>query len=245
MNLFSVKDKTVLITGASRGIGRALAEGFADAGAIVYGTGTRSESIAWTAGSAIKGLVVDLRSESAMKDAMAAIHQEHGRLDCLLNNAAMALDVPASAIKEADLDSLVDTNFKGLFRACQAYYKLQRKEGGNIINVASVVGLVGGYLMSAYAGTKGAVIQISKSLALEWARSGFRVNALCPGFTETDMTAKIRQNSDYSDKLIESIPLRRMARPDEMLGPAIFLASEASSYITGTSIVVDGGVSRH
>lgn len=99
--------------------------------------------------------------------------------------------------------------------------------------------------MSVYSGTKGAIIQMSKSLALEWASSGFRVNVVCPGFTETDMTEKIRKNEEYSNKLLQAIPMKRMARPQELLGPVIFLASEASSYITGSTLVVDGGVTRH
>ena len=99
--------------------------------------------------------------------------------------------------------------------------------------------------MSVYAGTKGALIQMGNSLAVEWASSGFRVNAICPGFTETDMTASIRKNDEYAEKLKQAIPMRRIARPDEMLGAAIFLASEASTYVTGSTIVVDGGLARH
>lgn len=245
MDLFSVKDKAVIITGASRGIGRALAEGFANAGAIVYGTGSRPESMAWAEGTSITGVAADMRDPSAMKDLINEVKNKHGRLDCLVNNAAATVDIPASAIKEEDMENLVNTNFKGVFRACQAYHKLQRKQGGNIINIASVVGLQGGFLMSVYSGTKGAIIQMSKSLALEWASSGFRVNVVCPGFTETDMTEKIRKNEEYSNKLLQAIPMKRMARPQELLGPVIFLASEASSYITGSTLVVDGGVTRH
>lgn len=245
MDLFSVKDKAVLITGASRGIGRALAEGFSNAGAIVYGTGSKPESIAWTSGTSIKGVAADLRSETEMKDLIEQIGKDHGRLDCLINNGATTLDLPASTIKEKDLENLVSTNFKGVFRACQAYYKMQRKRGGNIINIASIAGLHGAFLMSVYAGTKAAIIQMGNSLAVEWASSGFRINAIAPGFTETDMTASIRKNEDYSEKLIESIPMHRIARPEEMLGAAIFLASDASSYVTGSTIVVDGGIARH
>ncbi len=245
MDLFSVKDKTILITGASRGIGRAMAEGFASAGATVYGTGSRPESIAWAEGTSIKGVAADLRSESEMKDLINDIGQEHGRLDCLINNGATTLDVPASAIKEADLENLVDTNFKGVFRSCQAYYKMQRKKGGNIINIASIAGLNGAFLMSVYAGTKAAIIQMGNSLAVEWASSGFRINAICPGFTETDMTATIRKNDEYASKIKEIIPMRRIGKPDEMLGAAIFLASDASTYVTGSTIVVDGGLARH
>lgn len=245
MEIFSVKDKIVLISGASRGIGRALAEGFAEAGAVVYGTSSQESSIAWTNDSDIHGSVADMRSENDMKNLMQKIIAKHGRLDCLINNAATTLDIPASAVKEADLENVLNTNVKGMFRACQAYYKLQRKRGGNIINISSVVGLYGGFLMSVYAASKGAVLQMSKSLALEWAAKGFRINVICPGFTETDMTAAIRKNEEYTKKIIDTIPLKRMAKPQDMLGAAIFLASSASSYITGSTIVVDGGIARH
>lgn len=245
MELFSVKDKTVLISGASRGIGRALAEGFAQAGAIVYGTSSKESTIDWTKDYDISGSVADIRSQNDMKDLIQKIITKHGRLDCLINNAAIALDIPASAIKESHLEDILDTNVKGMFRSCQAYYKIQRKRGGNIINISSIVGLYGGFLTSIYAASKGAVLQMSKSLSLEWANSGFRLNTICPGFTQTDMTAGIRKNEQYTNKIIEFIPLKRMAQPQDMLGAAIFLASAASSYMTGATIVVDGGISRH
>ncbi len=137
---------------------------------------------------------------------------------------------------------MIDTNFKGVFRACQAYYKLQRKSGGGvIINVSSVLGHVGTKLAAVYCGTKGAVIQMSKALAIEWAGSGFRINALCPGFIDTDMTEMIQKRPQVLEQMNASIPMGRMGQPEDLLGASIFLASDASAYMTGQSLVVDGG----
>ena len=218
--LFSVKDKTVIITGASRGIGRRLAEGFRDAGAIVYGTGSRPESVEWMKDAeGIEGRAANLMEPGAMAAVIEEVHGKHGRLDCL-----------------------IDTNFKGVFRACQAYYKLQRKSGGGvIINVSSVLGHVGTKLAAVYCGTKGAVIQMSKALAIEWAGSGFRINALCPGFIDTDMTEMIQKRPQVLEQMNASIPMGRMGQPEDLLGASIFLASDASAYMTGQSLVVDGG----
>ena len=241
-DLFSVKDKTVIITGASRGIGRRLAEGFRDAGAIVYGTGSRPESVEWMSGTGIEGRAANLMEPGAMAAVIEEVHGKHGRLDCLINNAGVATNIPSMGFKEDDMERMIDTNFKGVFRACQAYYKLQRKSGGGvIINVSSVLGHVGTKLAAVYCGTKGAVIQMSKALALEWAGSGFRINALCPGFIDTDMTEMIQSRPAVLKQMNDSIPMGRMGQPDDLLGASIFLASAASAYMTGQSLVIDGG----
>lgn len=166
MSLFDVKGKSILITGASRGIGKTLALGFRDAGAIVYGAGSRPESIEWMAKEGINGVVLDVRNEGAAFDIIGQIKAKHGRLDTLINNAGIATNTPASGFKEEELQNIVQTNYVGVFRNCQAYYKHHKKEGGNIINVASVLGMVGSKLASVYSGTKGAVITLSKALAI-------------------------------------------------------------------------------
>lgn len=239
----SVKDKTILITGASRGIGQAIAKSMRDAGAIVYGCGSRPQSIEWLeADPGIEGRVLDVREPGAAATIIAEIIARHGRLDTLINNAGISSHTPAGSFKEDEMEAIIDTNFKGVFRACQAYYKAQRKAGGNIINVASVLGMVGTTLASIYCGTKGAVLQLTRALAVEWAGSGFRLNAICPGFVETDMTAGIQKRPTFLEKIEKATLLGRLGKPEDMTGAALYLASDASSYMTGQSIVLDGGL---
>jgi 3-oxoacyl-[acyl-carrier protein] reductase len=240
--LFSFQDRVILISGASRGIGRALAEGFRDAGAIVYGTGTREESIAWMEGSGIHGRLLDVASPDQAAPLIDEIVKRHGRLHCLINNAGISSITPAAHFTEEEMQRMIETNFKGAMRLCQAYYRAQRRQGGVIINVSSVMGIVATVLASVYCGTKGALIQLTKALAIEWARAGFRVNALCPGFIDTDMTSHIQAREGLMDRMVESIPLRRIGRPEDLVGPAMLLASDAASYMTGQCIVVDGGM---
>ena len=240
--LFDVAGKTVLITGASRGIGKALAEAFRDAGAVVYGAGSREESVSWMADAQIRPCVIDVTRPNMAREVIDDIRAEHGRLDCLINNAGISSNTPASAFKEEEMERIIDTNFKGVFRACQAYYRAQKRDGGVIINVSSALGLVGYMLASVYSGTKGAVISLTKSLSLEWSGSNFRVNAICPGFVETDMTAGMTKNKSVMDQVTAFVPMKRIGKPEEVAGAAIYLASEGASYVTGQIIVVDGGM---
>ncbi len=241
-DLFSVKNRTVLITGASRGIGRVLAEGFQKRGAIVYGTGSRPDSVAWMEAAGIRGRVADVSEPGSTEAVVREILEAHGALDCLLNNAGISSRTPASRFKEDEMEKIISTNFKGVFRTCQAYYNAQKNKGGVIVNVASVVALVGVPLASIYSGTKGAVISMSRELAIEWAKSNFRVNCLLPGMVDTDMTAMIKDRPNIREQVVAGIPMGRMGNPADMLGAALFLASDASAYITGQSLIVDGGL---
>lgn len=242
-DLLSVKGKTVFITGASRGIGRTIAEAFRDNGAIVYGAGSREASIEWMqSDNGIEGRVCNVREAGAAQAVIDEIVQKHGKLDVLVNNAGVASNTPAGSFKEDEMEQIIDTNFKGVFRSCQAYYKAHRKlGGGNIINVASILGLIGAPLASVYCGTKGAVIQMTRALAIEWAGSSFRINAIAPGFIDTDMTDMIKKRPQVLEKMLQSIPLNRMGKPEDLAGAALYLASDAASYVTGQVIVVDGG----
>ncbi len=241
-DIFDVSGKTVAITGASRGIGRVLAEGFSDRGAKVYGCGSRPQSIEWMQQSPIEGRVVDVRQTDAIHLFLNEIVEKHGRLDCLINNAGIASNRPASSFSEEDMENMISTNLKGPFRACQAYYRLQRRKGGGIIiNTASILGLVGIPLASVYCATKGGLVLMTRALAVEWAANDFRVNALCPGFVDTDMTEMIKKRPELYKQAVATIPMKRMASPDDMLGAALFLASDASSYMTGQTLVIDGG----
>lgn len=237
--------KTVLITGATRGIGRGVASAFADAGWLVYGTGRNvnaGHSDDWAKEKLIRLRQADVSDQAGMAAIMAEIKDKHGRLDCLINNAGVASNTPASSLGDDEISSIINTNFRAVFECCQSYYKLQRKAGGNIINISSVLGLVGTSLASVYSGTKGAVISMTKALAIEWANSGFRVNAICPGFIDTDMTEMIKKREAVMQKMLEYIPLKRLGKPEDIAAPALMLASDGAAYITGQIIVVDGGL---
>ncbi len=242
MSFFDVRNRTILITGASRGIGKALALGFQEVGAVVYGTGSKEESIRWMSEQGIEGRVADISKKGSMDPIIEEIKSKHGKLDCLINNAGIAVNIPAVAFKEEDIYKIIDTNFVGMFRACQVYYKTHKLIGGNIINISSVLGLVGYSLSSIYSGTKGAAIQLTKSLAAEWIGNKFRVNAICPGFIDTDMNKMIKDKPQVFETVSSSIPMRRLGKPEDIVGAAIFLASDSSSYMTGQVIVIDGGL---
>jgi 3-oxoacyl-[acyl-carrier protein] reductase len=241
-NIFDVTDKVIVITGASRGIGRAIAECFIDLGAKVYGTGSKESSIEWMKDTKIIGYAADCCVDGEIQSVLQSIHQKEGRIDVLINNAGIASNVPASRMKDEEVSRIIETNYTSVFRSCQAYYKLQKNVGGNIINFASVLGMIGSPLAAVYSGTKGAVISLTKALAIEWVRNNFRVNTICPGLVETDMTAMITDKPYVKDQVQAAIPMKRMGLPEDLLGATVLLASDASRYMTGTSIVVDGGM---
>ena len=244
---FSLEGKVALVTGASYGIGFALATAFARQGAKIVFNDIKQELVdkglaAYKAeGIEAKGYVCDVTSEEQVNAMVAQIEKEVGIVDILVNNAGITRDGLLMRMGDDAFDRVLDVNLKGTFNTTRALTKtFMRQRGGCVVNMSSVVGLMGNAGQANYAASKAGVIGLTKAVARELAPRGVRVNAVAPGFVETDMTAKL------SDKVRaaceEQIPLRRMARPEEVAGVVRFLASDAAAYITGEVVRVDGGM---
>ena len=247
-----LQNKIALITGAGSGIGRATAECFAAEGATVIAADINETEVAVTqkliteAGGKCQALTVDVSQEAQVKNAIAKTVELFGRLDIMHNNAGISIIKPTTETTEADLDRLISINFKGVFFGCKhAIAQMIKQDNGIIINTASELAIVGQPLYSAYCGTKGAVIALTKALAVEWAAQGIRVNALCPGPIDTPMLQSEFALADNpqaeAQAAVESIPLGRLGLADEIAKVALFLASDDAQFVQGAAIVADGG----
>ncbi len=249
-DLFSVKGQVVLVSGASRGIGRGLAEGFAKRGATVIVTGREKVTLEKTAkeicppGGAVRAMVCDVSDAKAIDGLVKGAVKEFGRIDTLLNVAGVNRRMKAEKLSEADYDFIVDINLKGPFLLSLAVGKqqLERKKG-NQINITSLNNDRPLRGVMPYAVSKSGLQQMTRALAAEWGPSGIRVNAIAPGFILTDLTKKLWSQPVMQDWAMTNTPLRRLGVSDDLIGAAIFLASEASAFMTGQMVYVDGGVS--
>jgi len=240
--------KVVVVTGASRGIGEAVATAFAEAGAtVVLAARERSgleivcrELISKGAAATAHALdVSDARASERFVDAVLA---GHGRIDVLVNNAGTSAREPTGQVTEQVWDRMFATNARGLFFLTQAVGRAMVARGaGAVVNIGSVAQVVGRREMVAYAASKGAVAQITRTLALEWARSGVRVNCVAPGYVRTPLVEPVFQREDLISEILRRTPLGRVAEPHEIAGPVLFLASDLASYVTGQTVFVDGG----
>ena len=244
---FSLEGKVALVTGASYGIGFALATAFARQGAKIVFNDIKQELVdkglaAYKAeGIEAKGYVCDVTSEEQVNAMVAQIEKEVGIVDILVNNAGITRDGLLMRMGDDAFDRVLDVNLKGTFNTTRALTKtFMRQRGGCVVNMSSVVGLMGNAGQANYAASKAGVIGLTKAVARELAPRGVRVNAVAPGFVETDMTAKLSEKVRAATE--EQIPLKRMARPEEVAGVVRFLASDAAAYITGEVVRVDGGM---
>ena len=247
-SLFDLSGRVAVIIGATSGIGRAIAMALAEHGADVVPTGRRKElvetacgeiealgrgTLAQTANVAHRGSIESLR------DIVVA---HFGRVDILVNAAAFTFRKPISEVSEEQWAGLMDTNLNGVLRACQSFYPALKASGhGRVINIASLGSYVGFFEVTPYCASKSAVLSLTRSLAVEWARDNIVVNAIAPGIFPTEMTRQIVEGTPRGQELLLRTPMRRFGKPEEVCGAAVLLASDAASFMTGQCIVVDGG----
>lgn len=240
------KGKTVIVTGSARGLGYAIANAFASLGANVMLTGT-GDSV-FTAvnelkakGCEVMGYAGDLRIPSVAQGLIEKTLEAYGTVDILVNNAGIVCDKPLVRMEEEDWDKVLDTNLKGTFLCTKAALKvMMKKRSGRIINMTSVVGLMGNVGQANYAASKAGLIGFTKSVAKEYGTRGITCNAIAPGFIETQMTGSLPEG--VKENYLKSIPLGRYGTPDEVADLAVFLASDKAQYITGQVINIDGGL---
>ena len=249
--LFDLTGKVVVVTGSGRGLGRAIAIGLGQAGAsVVVCSRTRAEADATAADVAAAGspslaLIVDTADRASCEQLVAATVAQFGRLDVMVNNAGIDVIEPAEDVSEDAWDRVLTINLKGYFHCSQlaARQMIAQGGGGSIINNSSIAGDVGIAGLSAYAAAKGGVNQLTKVQAVEWAPKGIRVNAFSPGYFENVMSGATDEHRrpEKRNQVIAFTPMGRRGRPEELVGPVVFLASDASSYVTGAILLVDGG----
>lgn len=245
--MFDIKDKVAIVTGANTGLGQAICVAYAKAGAKVLGVARRSCAETKAKIDAIGGIfnecTADLSSTTPIDNIIKIAIDLYGTVDILVNNAGIIKRADAVDVTEEDWDSVINVNQKVVFFLSQAFAKVvfAQNKKGKIINIASMLSYQGGIRVPAYCASKSAVIGFTRSLCNEWASKGINVNGIAPGYMETNNTEQIRSDSKRNDAILERIPQGRWGRPEDIAGAAIFLASEASDYINGFTIAVDGG----
>ena len=249
-NLFDISGKVAIITGAGRGLGAALANSFAAAGASVV-LGDQDEQSATDSAAAIQArggtalaMRCDITDEQAVQALVGRAVDSFGQLDILVNNAGINIPKPAEELALEEWNRIVGVNLTGTFICCQAGGAVMLRQGeGCIVNIASIHGHVGSYVHKAvaYNSSKAGIINLTRSLALEWGERGVRVNAISPGPLRTDLMAKRLENPEYVRKLMERPAIKRVGTPEDIVGAAIFLASPAAAWLTGQILAVDGG----
>ncbi len=248
MNLFSLEGKTAIITGGNKSLGLGITTGFVESGATVVIMAS-SKSVHTVAedftkkGYKVYGVQVDLSDKKAIENGFAqAVELLGGRLDIMVNNAGIQRRNKCEEFLYEDWTDVINVNLSAVFTLCQLAGKVMIPQGkGKIINLASMLSFFGGQTVPAYAASKGGVAQLTKALGNEWASKGINVNSIAPGYMATDMNTALINDETRNTQILARIPAGRWGNPDDLKGVAIFLASEASNYLSGAVIPVDGG----
>jgi NAD(P)-dependent dehydrogenase (short-subunit alcohol dehydrogenase family) len=248
INIFGLEGKTAVVIGGTTGIGRILSLGLADAGADVVATARRLEHVEATAaeierrGRRTLRLCSDVCNRASIEQLLAASLQEFDKVDILINCAGKIKRTPTLTMLEQEWADILDTNLTGTLRACQIFggHMLDRSYG-RIVNVASLSSFVAFTEVAAYAASKAGVVSLTRSLAVEWSKKGVTVNAIAPGVFQTALNAALLDNTPRGHELLTRTPMGRFGRSEELIGAAVYLASDAASFVTGETLVVDGG----
>ena len=249
---FNLEGKVAIVTGGNGGIGKGIARGLAAAGSDIVivardqeKTDAAASEIQADFGVRLLGLKRDLREESQIQDMIEPVVKELGRIDIMVNNAGINIRKMPQEYAAAEWDQILDTNLRSPFLCSQAVYPVMKSGGGGkIINIGSMLSIFGGAKLAAYGSSKGGIVQLTRSLAVAWATDNIQVNAILPGWIDTDLTRGARKDiAGLHERVLERTPTGRWGEPHDLAGAAVFLASHASDFVTGAVIPVDGGFS--
>ena len=249
LDQFSLKGRSGIVTGGGTGLGKGMATALVEAGGAVLLVGRRMDVLEKAAkdlgryGASVIPFSADLSKMGDIPKIVDRAVKEFGKVDFLINNAGTIRRAPCEDFSEADWDLVLQTNLKGPFFLAQAVARtmIAGKRPGAIVNTSSLIAFIGGKTIPAYAASKGGLNQVTKTMSNDWAKHGIRVNAIAPGYFITDVTEALQKNKERYTEIVSRIPMGRWGNPEELGGIALYLVSDASSYVTGQTFVIDGG----